>query len=359
MCPFPHTHTHTHTHTPAVEATLRGDEQPARVDSISVALSNSINPPPLPTTPRPPLPVPHHRVSATNGERTPHQSPTPPSSRPKAYPPHSHHSLPPPPLPTRSTSPASSSTGRTRDTPPPLPPNRPSSPTSVRDNAPPPPIRPSSRGNRPPQRPPLPQRPSVGGGLGTFVTDRERPMPPIPARAHTSPETATSPSSGPTLPPRLSSKPNPPSPPKHANMPHPRPPPPGGSRPKPRLPKKTPSFTSTSSSISPPLERISDCSVWDMIQRLQKEAPDIIPAVRGEYGTVPQLLEELASLTEGIVEAAQSWPNDASIALRMCITTLRSQVITLRGPTNDPEQTCKTINGIIKQIHNLSTHLAE
>lgn len=228
----------------------------------------------------------------------------------------------------------------------------------MRDNAPPPPSRSSARGNRPPQRPPLPQRPSVGGGLGTFVTDRERPAPAVPARAHTSPENATPFSSGPTLPPRPSSKPYPPSPPKHSNvMPHPRPPPPGGNRPKPRVPKKTPSFTSSSSSVSPPLDRISDSSVREMIQRLQKEAPEIIPAVRDEYGNVPQLLEELAFLTESIVDAAQSGPNDSSIALRMCSTTLRSHVVTLRESAHDPEQTCKTINGIIKQIHNLSTHL--
>lgn len=304
-----------------------------------MGLSNAIQPPPLPNTPRPPMPIPHHHQSYTaNGEHSPHQSPTPSSGpRLRGYPSYPHRDLPPPPLPNRSVSPSSTSARKSGDTPPPLPPNRPSSPTGMRDSAPSPPNRPATRWSRPPQRPPLPQR-----------------------HSQESVESVTPPPSGPVLPPRhFSRTPNP----------HPKPnnpqlhnkPPPGGSRPKPPPPRKPHGLSSSTSPPPHSMERSSD-SLGDKIQRLLTEAPEIISAVQDGYGTVPQLLEDLASLTESIVDSAQEGPNDSTVSFRMCITKIRSQMGILRDCTNaqwqnNAEKIHKAIESIIQQVNKLSSHL--
>ena len=106
----------------------------------------------------------------------------------------------------------------------------------------------------------------------------------------------------------------------------------------------------------------SDDTLGDKIQRLLTEAPEIISAVHGGYGTVPHLLEDLASLAESIVDSAQEGPNDSTVSFRMCITKIRSQMGILRDSTNahwqnNAEKIHKAIDSIIQQVNKLSSHL--
>ena len=142
---------------PAVEAALRGEETPSRVDSFSVSFNTiSEHPPPLPNTPRPRPPLPHVLPSSSDDSFS--------SSRPKGHPSHSPHShthraLPAPPPVNRTKELAVSGTSgrsvspnagftRSGENPPPLPPNRPGSPRGSTSSSrrPPPPRRPQQIG---------------------------------------------------------------------------------------------------------------------------------------------------------------------------------------------------------------------
>ena len=377
----------------AVQAALRGDEQPLRVDSISVGLSHGVNsisenlrPPPIPNTPRPkqqPL-LSHAHTTDNDRDRT---SPSPSSSsRSRGHHSHSNRDLPPPPPFSRAKEPA------------PSPPSKPSTPPLVEGPT-------SSRGGSQDRGPRVPARPSAPY---TRSQGSQKPLPSAPFRQSTSHSTKQSTGGGPLLPsraqsvsnggknftsggPQLPPRPTTRSPPlamtKTPSMDKPekpeRPsrwgsrsqprPPPAGDRPKPLPPKKPSALMSPTSPIAKSFEKSNERQrarmssppsdgVQEGIQVLLTEAPEVLTAVQDRYGTVPQLLEDLATLTENVIEGAQSGPNDSSIKFRRCITNLRSQVGTLRnakGPSwqNSAGDIEKAISNIIKQVQQLSTHL--
>lgn len=389
----------------AVQAALRGDEQPPRMDSISVNLSHKANStsedsraPPIPNTPRPKLSPQQqqHAHSTVNGRD--HVSPSPPlSNRPRGHHFHSHSNrdLPPPPPLGRAKDHAPTPPIKPRDTGTPPSVDRPLSPRGGGKNgAPRPPARPaapasrSQSGSRP--LPPAPLRhltshsakQSTGGG-GPL-------LPPRAQSATNNGRKATS--GGPQLPPRPASKSPPLAMTKTASVEKPdkpekpeRPskwdvrsqprPPPAGNRPKPPPPKKPVGLLSPTSPTVKSLERSSDRGrerisspptegVQENIKVLLMEAPEIVTALQDRCGTVPQLLEDLATLTESVIEGAQSGPNDASLKFRRCLANLRSQMGTLRkvtGPSwqNIAEELEKAVNSIIKQVEQLSTHLVD
>ena len=380
------------------------------MDSISVGKSHGLNstsedsrPPPIPCTPRPKFspqqqPQQSHAHLTANGRD--HVSPSPPlSNRSRAHPHHSHtnRDLPPPPPFSRAKDPAPTPPSRPRDTSTPPSVDRPISPRGGgRDGGPRPPARPMAPASRSQSGlkplPPAPHRHSnshsakhptgSGGGGGGPM------LPPRAQSVANSNKNATS--GGPHWPPRPAAKAPPlaatrmpsvekPDRPEKLERPtrweaksQPRPPP-AGNRPKPPPPKKPPGLLSPTSPTVKSFERSTDRGrerlspppsegVQEGIRTLLKEAPEIVTALQDRCGTVPQLLEDMATLTESVIEGAQSGPNDATIKFRRCITNLRSQVGTLRkarGPSwhNSAEEVEKAINSIIKQVEQLSTHL--
>ncbi len=358
----------------AVEAVLRGDEAPPpRVDSISVGMSNACQPPPPPSS-RPPRLPPHH-PSHANGE---HSSPL---SRPKGHPSHGHRELPPPPI------------SRSKDGGSPLPP-LPGSPKQ-REKEPLPPERLSSSTDKArladsEQGPPLPSRSSLHGG-------RRQNRPPLPQRHGSSPMSSgpagdrgghgrvSPPSSsgpgGPFVPPRTTRSP-PNMPPRHPSPSFPvartpseesprkpikpdKPvkPPPAGNRPRPTVPKK-PALLSPTAGQARPLSKRAEVApptrdIGELIRSLLTEAPEIIKAVQDDYGTVPQLLEDLANLGERIAEAAREETVKApSVSFSRCLTMLKGEVSALRDLVNSDDRpqdrVTKVINNIVKQVRKIS-----
>ena len=101
--------------------------------------------------------------------------------------------------------------------------------------------------------------------------------------------------------------------------------------------------------------------VKGMIQGLLAEAPEVLKAVQDGYGTVPQLLEDLAMATEQIIDTTQELESGGgTLQYRRCVTMLRSQVGTLRDSSKgswQKDKIVKTINNVVKQVQQLSTHL--
>ena len=298
---------------PAVEATLRGDETPpTRLDSISVKEI----PPPVPNTPRP-RPPPPQTPPLTHEER--------PSSKQSHS--HFHRALPAPPTVSRTKELGGQ---KSVDNSPPLPPNRPSSPHTVNN----------THSHNSSSRPPPPRRPQI-------------PPPNIPRSNQASPP--PTPSERPA-PPR---KPKPPLPRRPSNLStstSPPPPPPN----KPILNRRQDSGSQLSSSYN--IDLTPSDSLQDMIARLQQSAPDILTAMQDRYGRVPQFLEDLANLTENIVDAAQASPCTKTISFRTLITSLRGEYAILRdskGPLwqKNEEKVTKCVNDIVRKVTQLSSHL--
>ena len=99
-----------------------------------------------------------------------------------------------------------------------------------------------------------------------------------------------------------------------------------------------------------------------MIETLLTEAPEILTAVEDRYGTVPNLIEDLATLTANVIETAQSEVTNPSVRFRKSLAALRGQVETLRDSNSaswekNVERLIKAINNIIKEVQQLSPHL--
>lgn len=342
----------------AVQAALRGDDAPPRVDSISVGglRANSEQhapPPPIPNTPRPKPPA------HSNGGRPP---PPPLSHRDLPPPPQLGRSAskekPAPPFANRSVSPRSTDT---TSPPPPLPPNRPSSPSargagssssSGPRDGPPLPSRSSTRSKQPP--PPasagrnLPS-PSGGGShpqLPPRSINREPGGPVLPPR-HGRPGNSNTPSSRPPGRPE-----RPPVSGKPVIPPSNRPdrPSASGRRPKPPLPKKPTSPKS-----------VETREPKELIKRLLAEGPGVVSAISSGSGNIPQLLEDLAALTESIVEEAPGAPHKATIQFQINLTSLRSQIGSLREYSSswqdNSNEVNTTVNTVMKKAQILSTYL--
>ena len=99
-----------------------------------------------------------------------------------------------------------------------------------------------------------------------------------------------------------------------------------------------------------------------MVANLQHQVPDILSAMQERHSGVPQFLEDLADLTESIVDAAQTAPCTKTIAFRKVVTTLRGEFGILRdhkGPLwqRNEEKVTQCVNNIEKQVSLLSSHL--
>ncbi len=345
---------------------------------------SNLGQPPLPPSSRPPRLHPHHPAHS-NGE------PSSSSSRPKGHPSHSHvhRELPLPPI------------SRTKESTSPLPPLPGSpkprekeafSPSSDRavspadrsrfqdtDHGPPLPTRSSAHGGRRQNRPPLPQR-HVSSGSTSSSPGVVRGMP----EGRTSPLSSSSSVGppGPVLPPRtLRSPPNvtqrqpPASAPAARTLSDEIPrttkpgrtakPPPAGNRPKPTVPRKPALLSPTSTQSAKPFQKgVSRHEaappaggIREQIRSLLREAPEIIKAVQDDYGTVPQLLEDLASLAESIVEGSKEEVR-SSASFILCQTKLRDEVAALRDfintSCNSPGVVTKVISNIVKQVQKIS-----
>ena len=299
---------------PAVEAALRGDETPSRIDSISVGPPNHLPPPPVSSnTSRPP--VPHHTPSstATNG-RQPSPSLQRPSDRP----------LPAiarvaskgggdiaPPLPNRVTSPNSPKSRESL----PMPPVRPASPSRSRDG-PPLPQRGSLRGTRP--SPPL------------HAAARKLPSPPVPVTKEAPPQASrqggVSSGGRPQPPNRSGSRPQLPDKPRPA-LPS-KPSAPAVSRktvPPPRVGGGGSGGTSPVSIPSP-----DELAPQEMVTFFLTESPNIIAAVQSGSGNVPKMLDDLVTLGEAISEQVRG----TKVQFRIRITKFRSGLSSLKTLSN-------------------------
>ena len=99
-----------------------------------------------------------------------------------------------------------------------------------------------------------------------------------------------------------------------------------------------------------------------MIASVQQNAPEILTALQERQAIVPQTLEKLCDLAESIVDGAQMGSNDGTISFRRAMTTLRSEIATLResrGPLwqRNEDSVTQCINNIVKQVSQLSSHL--
>ena len=344
----------------AVEAVLRGDESPTRVDSISVNLKNHV--PPLSGPPRPHIPpIPQHTPSSS-ASSSPSSTINGRHNSPSTYPRSQSRPLPPvvrtassssrekeaaPPLPNRVTSPGSKDSA-----PPPLPPNRASSPGRSRDG-PPLPNRGSLRGTHPssargpPHRqertemrtPPLPpskdsSRPGVGGGGGG------RGNPPPPPRPGTRPQPPDRPK--PALPNRPTISPTP----------------------------KKPSFSTGSggggggrskggaSPVSIPAP--DQLTARQMIDFILKESPSIVSNIKDKVGNIPRLLDDFVTLGEAIAENATG----TTFQFRRRMTELRTGLGTLKTYSNvswhySITQIVEELEKLVSVLEVISRNLAE
>lgn len=307
----------------AVEAVLRGDETPpSRLDSISVKET----PPPVPNTPRP-RPPPPQTPPLVNEDRLPN----------KQSHSHFHRALPAPPTVSRtkefggrSMSPNAMGLTKSMENLPPLPPNRPGSPhmgnntQSHNSSKPPPPRRPQI----PPPSLPKSNQTSPPPSSSERPAPPRRPKPPLPRR-----------------PSNLSSSTSPPPPPSN----------------KPVISRGS-SRQDSSLTLSYNIDLTASDSIQDMISNLQNSAPDILTAMKDRHNRVPQFLEELANLTESIVDTAQSSSGTKTISFRTMITSLRGDFAILRnvkGPLwqRNEEKVTKCVNDIVKKVSQLSSHL--
>lgn len=99
-----------------------------------------------------------------------------------------------------------------------------------------------------------------------------------------------------------------------------------------------------------------------MIATLQQCGPEILTAMQDKHSGVPQVLEDLADLTESIVDTAQSASCTKTIAFRKVITSLRGEFSVLRdnkGPLwqRNEEKVTQCVQDILQDISLLSSHL--
>lgn len=91
---------------------------------------------------------------------------------------------------------------------------------------------------------------------------------------------------------------------------------------------------------------------------LLTEAPEIVKAVQDDFGTVPQLLEDLAILAERIVELSKDQTVQNKVSFSRCLTMLKSEVAALRDLVNTrnrpPEKVGVVINSIVKLVKKIS-----
>ena len=123
-----------------------------------------------------------------------------------------------------------------------------------------------------------------------------------------------------------------------------------GRRPKPPLPKKPTSPKS-----------VETREPKELIKRLLAEGPGVVSAISSGSGNTPQLLEDLAALTESIVEEAPGAPHKATIQFQINLTSLRSQIGSLREYSSswqdNSNEVNTTVNTVMKKAQILSTYL--
>jgi len=313
--------------TVAVEAALRGDETPSRMDSLSLG-------PPLPPIPRGPRPpVPQHSSPSNppiasspllnnggrhNSPRTRQERPPPPVGRIDSR----EKELTVPPLPNRVGPPGSKLPADSG--PPPLPANRSTSPGHAPRDGPPLPSRGSLRspGGRP--QPPPSTRPTA---RASSVADRQDAVSP-PLGGGVPPRTSSISVSGGKGPSSSSS----------SNRPAGRPQPPG--RPgKPTLPSKpqigrkpVPGGGGGAGGKSKPVVIPSPSSMTprEMMDFFINESPAVIANVQDGVGNIPTLLEHLVTLGEAIADQARG----KSVQFRIQMSKFRSELGSLKTYAN-------------------------
>ncbi len=358
----------------AVEAALRGDETPPRGESISVNHA-----PPLPATPRPPIP--HHAPSSSpsNGRHgspaTNHKYMPQPISRTSSR----DRDIAAPPLPNRVGG-MRPPTTKDSQVPPPPPPNRPSSPNRSAREGPPLPQRGSFRGGRPsptasrdgprkPTSPPVPPQGSNRGGGG----GRGNPPVPPPGGGGGRGNPPVPPAGGrgnPPVPPAGGGggRGNPPVPPAGGGRGRPNNKPSLPGKPKPALlakpsQKKPPSSSTRGDSTSPSISIPSPDQLTsrEMVDTFLREAPSIISAVQsGSGSSIPRVLDDLRTLGEAITEKAKG----TSVQFRIKMTKFRSCLSTLKTYSNSTwynsvEQIVEELEKLVTYLEIVSGHLIE
>ena len=353
----------------AVQAALRGDESApppsSRIDSMS--LVNERAPPPIPSTPRPP--VPQHSTSApsTNGRRgSVNRNPRSGRGQEPLPPPHRPQQLPPiPPLPSR--------TGSSVGQPKPKEPSPPISNTSTSPPQHPNPPLPNRGPNRPsakvppPTRAPPPKRTSSTTSRGAPGVP-EKPQPPSRQRGEaenlSSSKTTSGSSAGPYIPPRQPSTrgTRPPTPSK--------PPVPGGNRPKPTPPSRP--GRKPTGLVSPPasgghtqkqngpvdIPTGENMSAKEMAECIEREVPAILGQISERSTSVPQHLESLATLLENFADNARG----SGVQFRITMSSLRSQIGILQDNAisvwqTNSESIIEALNLVQQHIKSMSKNL--
>ena len=324
----------------AVEAALRGDETPPRVDSLSLA-------PPLPAVPKGPRPpIPQHSSSTTsplvsNGSRhgsprTRADRPPPPVGRTESR----DREFAAPPLPTRV-----SPMGKPMDSPPPLPPNRATSPGHR--EGPPLPTRGSLRSARP-QPPPSSRSAPRTSSQGTERQDvRSPPTPSTGAPPRTGSIGVGGRGNVPAPPNRQGSRPQPPGRPGKPSLPN-----------KPHFSKKAVQIQSSGGEgggggKGPPVSVPTPDGMTprEMVDFFIGESPRIISNVQDGVGNIPTLLENLVTLGEAIADQARG----RSVQFRIQMSKFRSELGNLKTYANVAWY--NSVNQIVSDIHQLVSGL--
>ena len=356
----------------AVQAALRGNETapgspPNDLGPAPPVPVHERDPPPIPLTPRPPVPQHSQSGQSANGRhplvhKSPrnrgHQEPLPIPPRP------GQAQLPAvPPLPCRTSS-SSAGKGK-RESPPPVinratsPPHHPNPPLPNRG-----PNRPSNRVPPPKKAPPQKRTSSTSMRGVPDVPDR----PQVPYRGprndgenNPSPPAKNPP--GPYIPPRQPSfKSGPPTPSK---------PVPGGNRPKPQppaRPSKKPGVVSPppigghflkedGPLVIPSGERMSPREMANCIER---DVPSVLLLISERSDSVPQQLEDLATLIENFADNARG----NGVQFRITMTALRSQIGMLRDNAisvwqSNSDLIVEALNTVQHQIRNMSKNLVD
>ena len=332
-----------------MEAALRGDETPSRMDSLSLGTPL----PPVPRGPRPPVPQhsspsnPTSSPQLNNGGKhsSPRTRPPPPIGRVESR----EKEIGVPPLPTR-VGPPSNSKLAAESVAPPLPANRSTSPGHAARDGPPLPSRGSLRsaGGRP-QPPPSTRGTGRASSHGGSVSDRQDARsPPLAAGG---------------VPPRTSSMSVPggkgTSSPAPLNRPGGKPPPPG--RPgKPTLPSKPQigrkpvgggGGAAGGKSRPVVVPSPSNMTPREMMDFFINESSGIIANVQDGVGNIPTLLENLVNLGEAIADQARG----KSVQFRIQMSKFRSELGSLKTYAN--VSWYNSTNQIVGEINQLVTGL--
>lgn len=128
------------------------------------------------------------------------------------------------------------------------------------------------------------------------------------------------------------------------------------SRPKPPIPKKAPGLGKT---ISRSTVKPDDMSFEEKIQKIQEDAPSLINSANQHRPGLTRSLSDFTELVEAVVSDAQSSTNDSSVQFKRCIAALRSQIGALRESTynNDTIKLVKIIEMVVTKTQQLSSHL--